>query len=162
MTAAFDIHAPLCPFIAAAVQISDPGHPARTPARNYNQAFAARLTDTAHEPGAANREQLGEQLALMLDGASARNRVLNTETFATASAVAAVLVDNAIPRQRHRPAQALSSSTATMTMTPAGAAPHVPAVAPLPSTLARSKTLTASRSRADRKASSSLGYRAER
>jgi hypothetical protein len=41
--------------------------------------------------------QLGEQLALLLDGASARNRALNTETFPTAAAIAAVLIDNAIP-----------------------------------------------------------------
>jgi AcrR family transcriptional regulator len=49
------------------------------------------------EGGAADPEQLGEQLALLLDGASARSRVLNTETLATAAAIAVVLVDNAIP-----------------------------------------------------------------
>ena len=97
LLAAFDIHAPLCPFIAAAVEIHDPGHPARVYARDYKKAFAARLTETAREAGATNPEQLGEQLALLLDGASARSRVLNTETFATAAAIAAVLVDNAIP-----------------------------------------------------------------
>ncbi len=97
LLAAFDIHAPLCPFIAAAVELHDPGHPARLRARDYKTAFAARLTDTAREAGAANPEQLGEQLALLLDGASARNRVLNADTFATAAAIAAVLVDNAIP-----------------------------------------------------------------
>ncbi|WP_457966032.1 hypothetical protein M1E17_05650 [Arthrobacter sp. D1-29] len=32
-----------------------------------------------------------------MDGASARSRVLNTDTFAIAAAIAAVLVDNAIP-----------------------------------------------------------------
>ncbi len=64
---------------------------------DYKKAFAARLTETAREAGATNPEQLGEQLALLLDGASARNRVLNTETFATAAAIAAVLIDNAIP-----------------------------------------------------------------
>lgn len=97
LLAAFDIHAPLCPFIAAAVEIADPGHPARLRARDYKKAFAARLTATAREAGATNPEQLGEQLALLLDGASARNRVLNTETFSTAAAIAAVLIDNAIP-----------------------------------------------------------------
>ena len=61
------------------------------------EGFAARLTDTAREAGATDPEQLGEQLALLLDGASARSRVLNTETLATAAAIAAVLVDNAIP-----------------------------------------------------------------
>jgi AcrR family transcriptional regulator len=97
LLAAFDIHPPLCPFIAAAVEIHDPDHPARLYARDYKTAFAARLTEAAREAGAANPEQLGEQLALLLDGASARSRVLDTETFTTATAVAAVLIDNAIP-----------------------------------------------------------------
>jgi len=99
LLAAFDIHAPLCPFIAAAVELHDPGHPARVNARDYKKAFAARLTETAREAGATNPEQLGEQLALLLDGASARNRVLNADTFATAATIATVLIDNAIPAQ---------------------------------------------------------------
>jgi hypothetical protein len=40
---------------------------------------------------------LGEQLALLLDGASARSRVLDTQTLGTAAAIAAALIDNAIP-----------------------------------------------------------------
>ena len=99
LLAAFGIQAPLCPYIAAAVEIPDPGHPARTLARDYKRAFAARLTETAREAGAANPEQLGEQLALLLDGASARSRVLDTESLTTAAAIAAVLVDNAIPAE---------------------------------------------------------------
>lgn len=99
LLAIFEIHAPLCPFIAAAVEIPDPAHPARAYASNYKKDFAARLTDTAREAGATNPEQLGEQLALLLDGASARSRVLNTDTFATAAAIAAVLIDNAIPAE---------------------------------------------------------------
>jgi AcrR family transcriptional regulator len=97
LLAVFDIHSPLCPFIAASVEIPDPGHPARLYARDYKKAFAARLTEAAREAGATNPEQLGEQLALLLDGASARSRVLDTDTLATAAAIAAVLVDNAIP-----------------------------------------------------------------
>ena len=97
LLAAFDVHSPLCPFIAAAVEIPDPGHPARVLARDYKRAFAARLTEAARQAGAASPEQLGEQLALLLDGASARNRVLDTETVATAAAIAVVLIDNAIP-----------------------------------------------------------------
>jgi hypothetical protein len=97
LLAAFDVHAPLCPFILAAVEIPDAGHPARVYARDYKTAFAARLTETAREADATNPEQLGEQLGLLLDGASARSRVLDTETLATAAAIAAVLVDNAIP-----------------------------------------------------------------
>jgi AcrR family transcriptional regulator len=97
LLAAFDVHSPLCPFIAAAVEIPDPDHSARVYARDYKKAFAARLTDTAREAGATHPEQLGEQLALLLDGASARTRVLDAETLATAAAIAAVLVDNDIP-----------------------------------------------------------------
>ncbi len=97
LLAAFDIQPPLCPFIAAAVEIRDPGHPARVYAGDYKKAFAARLTETAREAGASDPEQLGEQLALILDGASARSRVLNTSTFSTAAAIAAVLIDDALP-----------------------------------------------------------------
>ena len=97
LLAAFDVHSPLCPFIAAAVEIPDADHPARVHARDYKRSFAARFTDTARQAGATNPEQLGEQLALLLDGASARSRVLNTDTLATAATIAVVLGDNAIP-----------------------------------------------------------------
>jgi AcrR family transcriptional regulator len=113
LLAIFDIHSPLCPFIGAAVEIQDPVHPARLVARDYKKAFAARLTETAREAGAIDPERLGEQLALLLDGASARSRVLDTDTFATAAAMAVVLIDNAIPTgtaPRARPAGELSRS----------------------------------------------------
>ena len=99
LVAAFDMPAstPLCPYIAAAVELHDPQHPASQYARDYKIALAARLTETAREAGATNPEQLGEQLALLLDGASARTRVLNSESFSTAAAIAAVLIDSAIP-----------------------------------------------------------------
>src|ERR1700691_2327209 len=74
---------PLCPFIAAAVELPDPQHPATQYAREYKKAVAARLAETAREAGAANPEQLGEQLALLLDGASARTRVLSTDAIPT-------------------------------------------------------------------------------
>src|SRR3954462_10290199 len=97
LLAVFDIHSPLCPFIGAAVELQDPGNPARLLPRDNKQAFAPRLTETAREAGATDPEQLGEQLALLLDGASARSRVLDTDTFATATAIAVVLIDDAIP-----------------------------------------------------------------
>jgi hypothetical protein len=104
LLAAFEVPAsgtqditPLCPYIAAAVEIHDPEHPACQQARDYKKAIAVRLAETAREAGATNPEQLGEQLALLLDGASARTRVLNTETFPIAAGIAAVLIDNAIP-----------------------------------------------------------------
>ena len=97
LLAAFDIDSPLCPFIAAAVEINDAGHPARVYAHDYKQAVAARFADTARQAGATDPEQLGEQLALLLDGAAARSRVLDRSAFSTAAAMAAVLVKNSIP-----------------------------------------------------------------
>ena len=89
--------APLCPYLAAAVELHDPQHPASQYARDYKIAIAARLTETAREAGATNPEQLGEQLALLLDGASVRTRVLNSESWTTAATIAAALIDDAIP-----------------------------------------------------------------
>ncbi|MCS7482438.1 TetR/AcrR family transcriptional regulator [Umezawaea endophytica] len=99
LLAAFEIPAttPLCPYIAAAVELHDPAHPASQYARDYKTAIAKRLTETARKAGATNPEQLGEQLALLIDGASARTRVLDTDSFPTAATIAAVLIDNAIP-----------------------------------------------------------------
>ena len=82
---------------AVAVELHDPAHPASRYARDYKIAIAARLTETAREAGATDPEQLGEQLALLIDGAAARTRVLNSDSFPTAAAIAAVLIDNAIP-----------------------------------------------------------------
>ena len=67
LLAAFDMPAstPLCPYIAAAVELHDPEHPASQYARDYKKAVAARLTETAREAGATDPEQLGEQLALL-------------------------------------------------------------------------------------------------
>ena len=65
---------PLCPYIAASVELHDPEHPASQYARDYKSTIAARLADTAREAGATDPEQLGEQLALLLDGAAAGAR----------------------------------------------------------------------------------------
>lgn len=88
---------PLCPFIAAAVEISDPEHPARVRAREYKTSVSARLSETAREAGAADPVLLGEQLALLLDGASVRTRALGTDAFPTAAGIAAALIERAIP-----------------------------------------------------------------
>jgi AcrR family transcriptional regulator len=88
---------PLCPFIGAAVEISDPEHPARVRAREYKQSVADRLTEAAREAGAADAELLGEQLALLLDGASARTRAVGTDAFPAAAGIAATLIEHAIP-----------------------------------------------------------------
>lgn len=104
---------PLCPFIAAAVEIHDPEHQARQRAREYKGSVAARLAEAAREAGATDPEELGEQLALLLDGASARTRAMNTETLATAAGIATALIERAIPKTtptRHRRAARPPSS----------------------------------------------------
>lgn len=88
---------PLCPFIGAAVEITDPQHPARVRAREYKKSVAARLTETARGAGAADPELLGEQLALLFDGASARTRALGVDAIRTAAGIAATLIEHAIP-----------------------------------------------------------------
>lgn len=112
---------PFCPFIGAAVEIADPEHPARVRAREYKQAVAARLTETAREAGAGDPQLLGEQLALLLDGASARTRTLGTETLPTAAGIAATLVERAIPalpRASKRQASRRRSAQPALTSTP--------------------------------------------
>lgn len=50
LLAAFDIPPPpLCPYIAAAVELHDSQHPASQYARDYKKAVAARFADTARE-----------------------------------------------------------------------------------------------------------------
>ncbi len=49
-----------------------------------------------NEAGATNPEELGEQLASLIDGASTRPGVLDRESFSTAVAIATVLIDNAL------------------------------------------------------------------
>jgi hypothetical protein len=80
------------------VEISDPEHPARVLARQYKKSVADRLTETAREAGAADPELLGEQLALLLDGASARTRTLGSDATPTAAGIAATLVEHAVPQ----------------------------------------------------------------
>jgi len=98
LLAVFDIPPgnPMCPYIQTAVELHDPEHPASRYARDYKTAVAARLATAAREAGAADPDSLGEQLALLLDGAAARSRVLDADTFPTAAAIAAVLVDGAL------------------------------------------------------------------
>ena len=100
LLAAFDFSAatPMCPYISAAVELHDPAHPASTYAREYKTAIARRLADTAREAGAVDPDQLGEQLALLIDGAAARTRVLDSDAWPTAAAVAQLLIDQAISK----------------------------------------------------------------
>lgn len=85
----------LCPFVGAAVESPDPDGPIRSAARDYKHAVTERLTSIAREAGAADPRQLGEELALLLDGASVRTHVLDPDAAAIASRIAVMLVDAA-------------------------------------------------------------------
>ncbi|MDN5760618.1 MAG: TetR/AcrR family transcriptional regulator [Tomitella sp.] len=87
---------PLCPFIGAAVEIAEADHPGRVRAREYKETVAARFTQAARDAGAADPEALGEQLALLLDGASVRTRALGVDSMPTAAGIAAALIARAI------------------------------------------------------------------
>ncbi|MGW1542125.1 TetR/AcrR family transcriptional regulator [Streptomyces sp. NPDC002309] len=86
-----------CPFLSAAVEIPDPEHPAHRLAAAHKTEFARRLGDLARRAGAHRPEELGEQLALLYDGAAARGTALNsTAPAAHARAMAVTLIDAAI------------------------------------------------------------------
>jgi AcrR family transcriptional regulator len=87
-----------CPFLNAAVEVPDPGHPTHVLTAAEKTSFAARLAKIAEEAGATGADRLGEQLALLYDGAAARSVAVNTlATADTAREIAAVLIDRALP-----------------------------------------------------------------
>lgn len=85
-----------CAFLNAAVEVPDPDHPVHRRAAQYKRRFAERLTDLAREAGARNPETLGEQLALVYDGAASRSTALNTPTGRYARDIAEQLLAAAI------------------------------------------------------------------
>lgn len=86
-----------CPFLNVSVEVPDPGHSAHQLAAAYKREFAGRLTDIARQAGVADPEILGEQLALLFDGAAARGTALNSShTGACARSIAESLVDAAL------------------------------------------------------------------
>ncbi|MGQ4387626.1 hypothetical protein [Streptomyces sp. SAS_270] len=86
-----------CPFLNVSDEVPDPGHPAHQLPTAYKREFASRLADIARDGGAADPEVLGEQLALLFDGAAARGTAVNsTHTAGCARSIAEVLVDGAL------------------------------------------------------------------
>ncbi|MEU1618352.1 TetR/AcrR family transcriptional regulator [Streptomyces sp. NPDC005722] len=86
-----------CPFLNAAVEVPDPGHPVHVLVAAYKTEFARRLSALARQAGARDPEELGERLALLYDGAVSRSTALNASgPGAHARAIATVLVDAAI------------------------------------------------------------------
>lgn len=61
-----------CPFVNAAVELTDPAHPGRRVVAEYKQEFTDRLAALARAAGARNAERVGARLALLYDGAAAQ------------------------------------------------------------------------------------------
>jgi AcrR family transcriptional regulator len=59
------------PFLAAAVELADPGHPARRLIARRQLELAERLADLAREAGARGPETLAARLLLLYEGAAA-------------------------------------------------------------------------------------------
>ncbi|RJQ81193.1 TetR family transcriptional regulator [Pseudonocardiaceae bacterium YIM PH 21723] len=86
-----------CPFVDAAAEFPDPDSPAHAYTREQKQRFTARIVDLLREMGAARPEILGEQLAILADGAASRAMVLNDPASGRhARAAAEVLLDAAL------------------------------------------------------------------
>ncbi|MFD4722724.1 TetR/AcrR family transcriptional regulator [Streptomyces sp. NPDC058423] len=86
-----------CPFLNAAVEVPDPEHPVHRLAAAYKTEFSRRLAGIARRAGARDPEHLGEQLALLYDGAVARATALNSDDpGASAREIAVLLVDAAL------------------------------------------------------------------
>lgn len=86
-----------CPFLNAAVEVPDPAHPVHRLAAAYKTEFSRRLATLARRAGARDPEALGEQLAVLFDGAVARGTALNSgRPGESARSVAALLIDTAV------------------------------------------------------------------
>lgn len=98
-----------CPFVATAVELKDPGHPASLVARQAKQALTGYFREQAARAGAADPELLARQLTIVFDGAGARAVVQGEGLHGLAVATAATLLDAAGlgTAARDRPADGL-------------------------------------------------------
>ncbi|MGW3341681.1 TetR/AcrR family transcriptional regulator [Nonomuraea rubra] len=89
-----------CPFVAAAVEVKSPEHPASLVARRNKDALTAFFRREAERAGAADPALLGRQLTVAFDGASAQAVVQARGLDGLAVATAAALLDAAGLRAR--------------------------------------------------------------
>ena len=83
-----------CVFLNAAVEIPEPHHPVHVLVREHKELFAKRLAEVSAEAGAADPQQLGDQLALLYDGAAIRSVALAShESTLGARRLAESLID---------------------------------------------------------------------
>jgi AcrR family transcriptional regulator len=91
-----------CPFVAAAIQLKSPKHPASVIARRQKNGLTAFFQHEAELAGAQNPRELARQLTLVFDGASARSVVQARSLDGLAVATATALLD-AAGVKRHEP-----------------------------------------------------------
>ncbi|MEV0822469.1 TetR/AcrR family transcriptional regulator [Nonomuraea rubra] len=89
-----------CPFVAAAVEVKSPEHPASLVARRNKDALTAFFRREAERAGAADPALLARQLTVAFDGASAQAVVQARGLDGLAVATAAALLDAAGLRTR--------------------------------------------------------------
>jgi AcrR family transcriptional regulator len=82
-----------CPFVATAIQVKSPEHPATLIARRQKDALTSFFQHEARRGGARDPELLARQLTLVFDGASARSVVQARELDGLAVTTAGALLD---------------------------------------------------------------------
>jgi AcrR family transcriptional regulator len=102
-----------CAFLAAAVEVTDPEHPAREWLAADTRLLADRLLDLAADTGAAEPEALATELLLLYDGALAARtrRAVATVGAQPSPPPTRALAAAAIARHRARPRARTSAST---------------------------------------------------
>ncbi|MEU6185869.1 TetR/AcrR family transcriptional regulator [Nocardia sp. NPDC047038] len=84
-----------CPFVAAAVEVKSPEHPASVVARRQKDKLTAFFEQEAERGGAHDPAHLAQQLTLVFDGASARSVVQAQRLNGLAVVTATALLDAA-------------------------------------------------------------------
>jgi AcrR family transcriptional regulator len=93
-----------CPFHHAAVEASGAMPGVEHIVHLHKRAYTDGLVDLARQAGAADPEMLGNQIALLYEGASALSTSLNDPApWARARAAAEALIDHAVSRSRPAP-----------------------------------------------------------
>ncbi|ROO85976.1 TetR family transcriptional regulator [Actinocorallia herbida] len=84
-----------CPFVAAAVELKDPAHPASTVARTAKNALTAFFRTEAGRAGAPDPDLLARQLTLAFDGANSTAVIQAAPLDGLATATATALLQAA-------------------------------------------------------------------
>ncbi|WP_174183572.1 TetR/AcrR family transcriptional regulator [Nocardia barduliensis] len=84
-----------CPFVAAAVEVKSPEHPASVVARRQKEKLTTFFEQEAERGGANDPARLAQQLTLVFDGASARSVVQAKRLDGLAVVTAGALLDAA-------------------------------------------------------------------